>query len=213
MVKKWVYSFSEGDGKNKKLLGGKGANLCELTQVGIRVPPGFVITTEACLAFLADPERRLPEGLMDQVREQLTLVEQVTHKKFGSEQKPLLLSVRSGSAMSMPGMMDTILNLGLNHDTLKGLLADTRNERFCYDAYRRFIQLFGKVALGVPDELFDEEFDTIKKSAQAMQDIDLSAQDLEKICHAFLQVVQRYTGKPFPHDPYDQLEIAIKAVF
>jgi pyruvate,orthophosphate dikinase len=105
MVKNWVYSFTEGDGKNKKLLGGKGANLCELTQVGIRVPPGFVITTEACLAFLADPERRLPEGLMDQVRSHLTLVEQVTHKKFGSEHKPLLLSVRSGSAMSMPGMM------------------------------------------------------------------------------------------------------------
>ncbi len=213
MVKNWVYSFTEGDGKNKKLLGGKGANLCELTQVGIRVPPGFVITTEACLAFLADPERRLPEGLMDQVRSHLTLVEQVTHKKFGSEHKPLLLSVRSGSAMSMPGMMDTILNLGLNPDTLKGLLADTRNERFCYDAYRRFIQLFGKVALGVPDELFDEEFDAIKKSAGAKQDIDLSAQDLEKICHSFLQVVQRYTGKPFPHDPYEQLEIAIKAVF
>ncbi|NLV27681.1 MAG: pyruvate, phosphate dikinase [Methanomicrobiales archaeon] len=213
MIKNWVYSFAEGDGKNKKLLGGKGANLCELTQTGIRVPPGFVITTEACLAFLNDPERRMPSGIMDQVSEQLRKVEQLTNRNFGSKEKPLLLSVRSGSALSMPGMMDTILNLGLNSDTLQGLLADTHNERFCYDAYRRFIQLFGKVALGVPDELFDAEFETIKQKAGVELDIDLSAQDMKNIGTVFLKVVEDFTGKPFPQDPYEQLVIAIKAVF
>lgn len=213
MKQNWVYSFAEGDGKNKKLLGGKGANLCELTQTGIRVPPGFVITTEACLTFLNDPERRLPEGLIDQVTEHIRIIENLSKKKFGSSQNPLLLSVRSGSAISMPGMMDTVLNLGLNPETLKGLIADTKNERFCYDAYRRFIQLFGKVALGVPDELFDAEFESVKKRARVSQDVDLSAQQLSEICSLFLQVVRQYTEKPFPDDPYEQLEIAIKAVF
>ncbi|PWR71143.1 pyruvate, phosphate dikinase [Methanospirillum stamsii] len=213
MKETWVYSFAEGDGKNKKLLGGKGANLCELTQTGIRVPPGFVITTKACLAFLNNPERKIPQGMMEQVSKHLKKIEGLTNKSFGGEKKPLLLSVRSGSAMSMPGMMDTILNLGLNPDTLKGLIADTGNERFCYDAYRRFIQLFGKVALGIPDELFDEEFEKIKSKAHAHLDVDLSRDDLAEICTVFLQVVERYTGKPFPHDPFEQLEIAIKAVF
>lgn len=213
MTKTWVYSFTEGDGKNKQLLGGKGANLCELTQTGIRVPPGFVISTEACLLYLNNPDRNLPQDLMDQVKSHLRSVEEAIHRNFGDTKKPLLVSVRSGSAISMPGMMDTILNLGLNPDTLKGLIEDTGNERFCYDAYRRFIQLFGKVALGVPDELFDEIFEQMKKQARATQDIDLSASDLEDICQKFLQVVERYTGKPFPHDPNDQLEIAIKAVF
>jgi pyruvate,orthophosphate dikinase len=213
MEKKWVYSFAEGDGKNKQLLGGKGANLCELTQSGIRVPPGFVITTEACLSYLNDPHRTLPHDLMEQVKTHLRSVEEAMHRRFGEKKKPLLVSVRSGSAMSMPGMMDTILNLGLNQDTLEGLIHDTGNERFCYDAYRRFIQLFGKVALGVPDELFDEAFEQIKKQAQVTQDIDLSARDLKDICKKFLQVVERYTAKPFPHDPNEQLEIAIKAVF
>ncbi len=213
MAKTWVYSFAEGDGKNKQLLGGKGANLCELTQTGIRVPPGFVITTEACLSYLNNADRNLPQDLMDQVNAHLRSVEQEIHRTFGDKKKPLLVSVRSGSAISMPGMMDTILNLGLNPETLKGLIDDTGNERFCYDAYRRFIQLFGKVALGVPDELFDEVFEQMKKQSRATQDIDLSARDLEDICQKFLQVVERYTGKSFPHDPNDQLEIAIKAVF
>ncbi|MDD3575076.1 MAG: pyruvate, phosphate dikinase, partial [Methanospirillum sp.] len=209
----WVYSYKDGDGENKKLLGGKGANLCKLTQTGIRVPPGFVITTEACLAYLNDPDRNLPKGLMEEVSMHLRLVEEGIHRTFGGRKKPLLLSVRSGSAMSMPGMMDTILNLGLNSDTLKGLIEDTKNERFCYDAYRRFIQLFGKVALAVPDELFDWEFEQVKKRSGTVQDSDLSAHDLEEVCQKFLQAVERYTGKPFPHDPFEQLEIAIKAVF
>ena len=179
MNKKYVYSFSEGDGQDKKLLGGKGANLCEMTQIGINVPPGFVITTAACLDYLQ--ENTLPESLMASIRDEIANLEAVTKKTFGSGRDPLLVSVRSGSAMSMPGMMDTILNLGLNANTLKGLIAQTGNERFGYDAYRRFIQLFGKVALGVPDEAFDQEFEAVKKAAGVKQDVGLSARDLREI--------------------------------
>ena len=209
----WVYAFNEGDGKNKKLLGGKGANLCEMTQIGLRVPPGFVITTEACLAVVNDPKKELPKGMMEQVHTHLAEVERKSNRVFGGRNNPLLISVRSGSAMSMPGMMDTILNLGLNAETLQGLIAQTGNERFCYDAYRRFIQLFGKVALGVPEAEFDAEFEAIKLKAGAKHDVDLSAHDLSEISKRFLNVVQRNTGKPFPADPREQLEIAIKAVF
>jgi pyruvate,orthophosphate dikinase len=213
MTIKWVYAFNEGDGKNKKLLGGKGANLCEMTQIGLRVPPGFVITTEACLAVVNDPKKELPKGMMGQVHTHLLEVERKSNRVFGGRQNPLLISVRSGSAMSMPGMMDTILNLGLNAETLQGLIAQTGNERFCYDAYRRFIQLFGKVALGVPEAEFDAEFEAVKSKAGAKHDVYLSANDLAEISKRFLNVVQRNTGKPFPADPGEQLEIAIKAVF
>jgi len=210
---KRVFSFEEGDGKNKKLLGGKGANLCEMTQIGLNVPPGFVITTAACLEYLADAHRELPAGVMDQVRTHMRDLEEKSGKVFGGSANPLLVSVRSGSAISMPGMMDTILNLGLNPDTLRGLIAQTGNERFAYDAYRRFIQLFGKVALGVDDRVFDEEIKAIKKKAGVKQDLGLSARDLSEISDRFLQVVERETGRPFPEDPMTQLEIAIKAVF
>ncbi len=213
MNSKWVYAFIEGDGKNKKLLGGKGANLCEMTQIGLNVPPGFVITTEACLAYLDDPEHRLPLGVLDQVHRHMAEVERASGKTFGGRDNPLLVSVRSGSAISMPGMMDTILNLGLNPDTLQGLIAQTGNERFGYDAYRRFIQLFGKVALGVPEEEFDNEFNAVKADAGVKHDVGLSAAHLADIAERFLKVVERVTGKPFPADPYAQLEIAIKAVF
>ncbi|MDR3393536.1 MAG: pyruvate, phosphate dikinase [Parasulfuritortus sp.] len=213
MNQKWVYAFAEGDGKNKKLLGGKGANLCEMTQIGINVPPGFVITTEACLASLADTEHKLPDGVIEQVRQYMTAIEAKTDKTFGGRDNPLLVSVRSGSAMSMPGMMDTILNLGLNADTLQGLIRQTGNERFGYDAYRRFIQLFGKVALGVPDIEFDAEFDAVKVDAGVKHDVGLSAVHLADIAERFLKVVERVTGKPFPADPFEQLSIAIKAVF
>src|ERR1043165_6856698 len=169
---KYVYSFNEGNGKNKKLLGGKGANLCEMTQIGLNVPPGFVISTEACLAYLNRPNRELPSALMDEVEEQILLMETITGKGFGESKNPLLVSVRSGSAMSMPGMMDTILNLGLNKQTLQGLINQTKNERFCYDAYRRFIQLYGKIALGIPEEKFDKQFEIIKQIAGAKADID-----------------------------------------
>ncbi|MDE3234680.1 MAG: pyruvate, phosphate dikinase [Bacteroidota bacterium] len=211
--KKYVFSFKEGDGKNKQLLGGKGANLCEMTQIGLNVPPGFVISTEACLNYLADSHKQLPEGVLAQVKQKMLEVENASGKRFGDPKKPLLVSVRSGSAMSMPGMMDTILNLGLNEDTLQGLIAQTKNERFGYDAYRRFIQLFGKVALGVPDEKFDKEFEEVKRKAGVKVDIGLSAADLIEISNRFLNVVKEHTGKPFPTDVFDQLEIAIKAVF
>ena len=211
--KKFVFSFKEGDGKNKQLLGGKGANLCEMTQIGLNVPPGFVISTEACLTYLSNANRLLPAGVLTQVNEQMRDVELATGKTFGDPQNPLLVSVRSGSALSMPGMMDTILNLGLNQKTLEGLIAQTGNERFCYDAYRRFIQLFGKVALGVTDEKFDRIFEDVKRKAGVKLDIGLSTENLKEISQRFLQAVKEHTGKPFPEDVYEQLEIAIKAVF
>ncbi len=211
--KRQVFSFEEGDGKNKQLLGGKGANLCEMTQFGLNVPPGFVISTEACLDYLANEARQLPDGLMDDVREHMKRVEAATGKGFGDAKNPLLVSVRSGSAMSMPGMMDTILNLGLNSETLQGEIEQTGDARFGYDAYRRFIQLFGKVALNVPDEHFDAEFEQVKQKAHVTEDVGLSGDDLKEISERFLAVFENHTGRPFPEDPYDQLEIAIKAVF
>ena len=210
---RWIYAFAEGDGRNKMLLGGKGANLCEMTRIGLNVPPGFVITTEACLACLGDAGRNLPAGLLDAARTEMASLERQTGKRFGGGDDPLLVSVRSGSAMSMPGMMDTILNLGLNETTLAALIRHTGNERFGYDAWRRFIQLFGKVALGVPDALFDEQFEAVKSRVGVKQDVMLGADELREIGCRFLQVVQRHTGQPFPADPYEQLEIAIKAVF
>jgi pyruvate, orthophosphate dikinase len=212
-TKKFVFSFKEGDGKNKQLLGGKGANLCEMTQIGLNVPPGFVISTEACLTYLDDPNRQLPAGVLTEVNTQMRRIEEATGKVFGDPKNPLLVSVRSGSALSMPGMMDTILNLGLNQKTLDGLIAQTANERFGYDAYRRFIQLFGKVALGVPDEKFDKIFEDVKRKAGVKLDIGLSTENLKEISQRFLQAIKEHTGKPFPEDVYEQLEIAIKAVF
>ena len=211
--RKYVFAFEDGDGHDKMLLGGKGANLCEMTQIGINVPPGFVISTEACLYYLDNADNDLPAGVMDEVRVQMRALEEKTGKTFGGSDNPLLVSVRSGSAMSMPGMMDTILNLGLNIETLKGLIAQTGNERFGWDAYRRFIQLFGKVALGVPDEAFDAEFEAVKEKSGVKQDVALTARDLREISDRFLDVVERETGKAFPDDPMEQLEIAIKAVF
>ncbi len=207
----FIFSFEEGDGKDKQLLGGKGANLCEMTQIGLNVPPGFVITTEACLAYLE--HNRLPDGLMDSVRISMKEVERKAGKIFGSAENPLLVSVRSGSSMSMPGMMDTVLNLGLNKTTLQGLITQTGNERFAFDAWRRFIQLFGKIALGVPDEPFDTAMSALKKRVGAAQDIDLSEKHLAELADQFAAIVQKHTGQPFPEDPAQQLEIAIGAVF
>ncbi|MEA3292528.1 MAG: pyruvate, phosphate dikinase [Pseudomonadota bacterium] len=212
-TKKSVFSFEEGDGKDKKLLGGKGANLCEMTQIGLNVPPGFVISTEACLDYLDDANQALPTSLMKDIRSHMKAVEEKTGKKFGNAANPLLVSVRSGSAMSMPGMMDTILNLGLNPETLKGLIAHSGDERFAYDAYRRLVHMFGKVALELPDELFNAEFEDVKKRVGAKLDVELSARDLREISERFLEVVERETGVPFPEDPYQQLEIAVQAVF
>ncbi len=209
---KQVFAFSEGDGKNKKLLGGKGANLCEMTQIGLNVPPGFTITTEACLEYIAN-NNTLPDGLMDEVKAQMSALEKATGQGFGDAHNPLLVSVRSGSAMSMPGMMDTILNLGMNSKTLQGEVEQTGDERFAYDAYRRFIQLFGKIALGIDDKHFDEPFEAVKKREGVKEDIGLSAENLKEIADLFLEVVHSQTGRAFPEEPYEQLELAIKAVF
>jgi pyruvate,orthophosphate dikinase len=211
MKHKYSFSFNEGDGKNKKLLGGKGANLCEMTQLGLNVPPGFVITTQTCINYLEF--RVLPVDLMEEVRLQIQKLETLTGKYFGGSSDPLLVSVRSGSAVSMPGMMDTILNLGLNKTTLAALIELTDDSRFAYDAYRRFIQLFGKVALGIDDEKFDKHFEAVKRNAGIKADVALSSDHLQEISELFLNVVYEETARPFPEDVYDQLEIAIKAVF
>ena len=221
-MSKYVYSFHNGDGKDKQLLGGKGANLCEMTQIGLNVPPGFVITTTACLDYLASDASsdenskqnlQMPELMMEQVQEHVHKLEEESDKKLGDPNNPLLVSVRSGSAQSMPGMMDTILNLGLNEETLQGLIKQTNDSRFCYDAYRRFIQLFGHVALNIPDEPFDKSFSLIKAKNGIQNDVELSAELLKMVCEQFLKIVENYIGEPFPQDPIEQLEIAIKAVF
>ncbi len=211
--KRYVYLFEEGDGKDKKLLGGKGANLCEMTQIGLPVPPGFVITTEACLAYLAQKKNGLQPDLMDEIRAGMRSLERKTGKGFGSTENPLLVSVRSGAAISMPGMMDTILNLGLNDETVKGLARLTKNERFAYDAYRRLIQLFGTVGLGMYDSDFDAVFNKIKNRYKVEEDTELSVDALKEICREFLSLVREKTGEPFPQDPYVQLESAVEAVF
>ena len=210
-MNKFVYSFTEGDGKNKTLLGGKGANLCEMTQIGINVPPGFVITTEACLEYLDGDA--LPAALMDEVNEQLAALEKVTGKTFGKGPNPLLVSVRSGSALSMPGMMDTILNLGLNAETLQCLIEQTGDERFAYDAYRRFIQLFGKVAFGIDDEHFDVHFEAVKERVGVKADVSLEADHLKEISNLFLTVIREQSGRDFPEDVVEQLKLAVEAVF
>ena len=184
-AKQFVFSFDKGNGKDKKLLGGKGANLCEMTQIGLPVPPGFVITTEACLSNLHKKKKGLDSKLMKQIQAAMADLEKKTGKGFGDPKNPLLVSVRSGAAISMPGMMDTILNLGLNDKTVAGLLAMTKNERFAYDLYRRLIQLFGTVALGMDDEEFDGIFDKIKDKYKAKQDIQLDGNGLKEVCDEF----------------------------
>ncbi|MEZ5965545.1 MAG: pyruvate, phosphate dikinase [Planctomycetota bacterium] len=210
-TRKFVYAFEEGDGRDKMLLGGKGANLCEMTRIGLNVPPGFVISTEACRAYLEHD--RMPDGLMAEVRAHMAALEKKTGKTFGGARDPLLVSVRSGSAMSMPGMMDTVLNLGLNADSLQGLIAATDNPRFGWDAQRRFTQLFGKIALGVADSVFDEAMAATKQRQRVSQDVELGADALQELATTFADLVGRHTGQAFPTDPYQQLEIAIGAVF
>jgi pyruvate,orthophosphate dikinase len=216
MATKYVYIFANGkaDGRGdmKDLLGGKGAGLAEMTNAALPVPPGFTITTEACNAYY-EVGARFPDAMWEQTLKALKEVEKATGKKFGDASNPLLVSVRSGAKFSMPGMMDTVLNLGLNEDTLKGLAQLTANDRFAYDAYRRFIQMFGKIVLGVDAELFEHALDTAKKKAKAKLDTDLTAAHLKEIAKEFKKIVKQETGTDFPTDPYVQLEEAIKAVF
>src|SRR5512144_2680118 len=181
MAKKYVYRFvngkADGHGNMKDLLGGKGAGLAEMTNAGLPVPPGFTITTEACNAYY-EVGAKFPDGMWDEVIAAMKEVEQATGKKFGDPANPLLVSVRSGAKFSMPGMMDTVLNLGLNAETLKGLASLTGNQRFAYDAYRRFIQMFGKIVLGIDGELFEHALREAKQKAKAKLDTDLSAEHL-----------------------------------
>ena len=207
-----VYSFEEGDGKNKRLLGGKGANLCEMTQIGLHVPPGFVITTDACLDYYNN-QKRMSEGLMDEVKKHMEGLEKKTMKKFGDVENPLLISVRSGAALSMPGMMDTVLNLGLNDITVKGLINQTKNVRFAWDSYRRFVQLFSEIAMGASEESFSDTFEDFKAKFGVKFDTDLDAVALKEITEEFKKICKKETGREFPTDPYEQLETAIGAVF
>jgi pyruvate,orthophosphate dikinase len=209
---KYVYLFSEGDGKNKKLLGGKGAGLCEMTQIGLTVPPGFVISTRACLEYF-EKGNQLPEGLIDQVRHAMAQIERVMNLGLGKLDNPLLVSVRSGSAVSMPGMMDTVLNLGLNDESVKGLVRRSGDDRFGWDSYRRFISLFGSIVLDINSDLFHNAMENLKKERKAKYDTDLTATDLQKLVEIFKRIIEDNTGKPLPQDPYEQLFMAIKAVF
>jgi pyruvate,orthophosphate dikinase len=209
---KYVYLFEEADGTNKNLFGGKGAGLAEMTHMGLPVPPGFIVTTDACLQYFEN-KKRLPKDLMEEVEANLKRVEEKTRKVFGNPQNPLFFSVRSGAAISMPGMMDTILNLGLNDETIEGLIQITSDGRFAYDAYRRFIQLFGKIALDVEEKEFDQILNRMKEKVGVVDDTDLDADSLKDICKQYLGLVKKRTRTPFPEDPMIQLKFAIEAVF
>ncbi len=216
MTQKYVYLFAdgkaEGHGQMKDLLGGKGSGLAEMTIAGLPVPPGFTITTEACNSYYASGET-FPEGLWDEVLSALNRIEESTGKKFGGSDNPLLVSVRSGARFSMPGMMDTVLNLGLNETTLKALAAMTGNERFAYDAYRRFIQLFGKIVMGIDSEKFEHAFNEAKKRLGVQEDTHVDAESLKHLCAEFRNIVKKETGHAFPDEPLKQLDLAVRAVF
>jgi pyruvate,orthophosphate dikinase len=215
-AKRYIYAFgggrAEGDATMRELLGGKGAGLAEMTNAGLPVPPGFTITTEACNDYFGAGEK-LPDGLWDDVLAAINDLETETGKGFGQASNPLLVSVRSGAKFSMPGMMDTVLNLGLNESTLNGLVALTGNERFGWDSYRRFVQMFGRIVMDVDPEKFDHALDAAKQRRGVTQDTDLDAAALRELVTEFLGIVREATGREFPTDPLEQLDLAIKAVF
>ncbi len=208
---KWVYLFEEGSGDNKSLFGGKGAGLCEMTRAGLPVPPGLIVTTEACNAYYAN-NKQFPEGMWEQVVEALAEIEKKVGKKFGGTENPLLVSVRSGAAFSMPGMMDTVLNLGLNEDTVQGLAEQTGDLRFALDAYRRFASLFGEIVLDVAHEKFERVMDRFKAQTKGGKDTDLKPEELRGIIAAEKQIILA-EQHAIPDDPYEQLRVAIAAVF
>ncbi len=210
--RKWVYLFSEGNASMRDLLGGKGAGVAEMTNAGLPVPPGFTITTEACNAYY-DTGKQFPQGMWEQVLEGIKIVEQQTGKGFGKQENPLLVSVRSGAKFSMPGMMDTVLNLGINDETVLGLVKLTGDERFAYDAYRRFIQMFSKIVLDTDPQDFEHVLDTYKERAGVASDAEIPASELKKLVVEFKQIAERQSGEPFPTDVYSQLRKAIEAVF
>ncbi|HSK18987.1 MAG TPA: PEP/pyruvate-binding domain-containing protein, partial [Longimicrobiales bacterium] len=215
MPNRFVYYFGNGyaDGgrEDKSLLGGKGANLAEMTRIGIPVPQGFTITTEVCRLYLRD--QRYPEGITHQVEENVRRLEADTGKKLGGGESPLLVSVRSGGAVSMPGMMETILNLGLNDVSADALARESGDARFAYDSYRRFVQMYGDVVMGVPGKLFEHRLVALKHERGVEQDTDLSAVDLRGLVDEFKELVREHSGERFPEDPEEQLWGAIEAVF
>ena len=208
---KLVYDFTEGNRDQKDLLGGKGANLAEMTNLGLPVPPGFIISTEACRAYLKDGD--VPASLAAEVTEHLTQLEASIGRKLGDPSDPLLVSVRSGAKFSMPGMMETVLNIGLSDESVQGLAKQAGNERFAWDSYRRLIQMFGKTVLDIEGEAFEDAIDEAKKAKGVKNDLDLDAGDLQKIVAAFKETVRQHTGHDFPQDPREQLDLAVKAVF
>ncbi len=216
MSAKYVYSFggktADGDGKMKELLGGKGANLAEMCKIGIPVPPGFTITTEVCAAYY-EQGKKIPEAAIPQIDEALKKVEGIFGKKFGDPSDPMLVSVRSGAALSMPGMMNTILNLGLTDASVEALVKKTGNVRFAYDSYRRLIDMFGSTAMGLEHEHFEHELHSMKEKKGVKLDTDLSADDLKELVKRYKAVYKKDVGEDFPQDPKKQLFLAVNAVF
>lgn len=210
--KKYVYFFGEGKKEMKGLLGGKGANLSEMTNIGLPVPYGFTITTEVCNMFY-ELGKKYPEGLDKQIDENLKKLEEKMGMIFGDEKNPLLVSVRSGAAISMPGMMDTVLNLGLNDKTIKALIEKTNNERFAWDSYRRFVQMFGNVVMGVEHDRFEEAIQARKDKKKVKYDTELDAEDLKELVEDYKKIIKKDKGKSFPQDPREQLKMSIDAVF
>jgi pyruvate, orthophosphate dikinase len=208
---KWVYLFHEGSADQRNLLGGKGANIAEMTNAGLPVPPGFTLTTEACNAFI-QAGRQFPDGLWEQAEAAMTTLESEIGRKFGAAESPLLVSVRSGARFSMPGMMDTILNLGLNDESVEGLAKDA-DPRFAYDCYRRLIQMFGHVVLGLEDEVFEDVLDNHKRRARVINDFEIPAERLKEVVNDYKKIVLERSGEPFPDDPREQLRKAVVAVF
>ena len=211
MSTKYVYAFSEGNATMKNLLGGKGANLSEMTRIGLNVPQGFIVTTESCNLYQVN--KQYPDGLWAQVKDAMIEMEKLTGKGFGNTENPLLMSVRSGARVSMPGMMDTVLNLGLNRDTLEGLAKKSGDRRFALDCYRRLIQMYGDVVLDVEMEHFNEVLEAKKAQKGVTLDTELDEAAMDELVNEFLSLVKQKTGNDFPSDPDAQLDMAIKAVF
>ncbi|MBR3104591.1 MAG: pyruvate, phosphate dikinase, partial [Lachnospiraceae bacterium] len=212
MARKWVYLFSEGDANMRELLGGKGANLAEMTNLGLPVPQGFTITTEACTQYYEDG-RQINDEIMGQIKEYIVKLEEITGKKFGDKENPLLVSVRSGARASMPGMMDTILNLGLNEDVVAVLAEKSQNPRWAWDCYRRFIQMYSDVVMEVGKKYFEQLIDKMKSKKGVTQDVELDAADLKELANQFKAEYKSKLGEEFPTNPKIQLNEAIKAVF
>ena len=212
MSKKYVYLFSEGNANMRELLGGKGANLAEMTNIGLPVPQGFTITTEACTQYYEDG-REINDDIKAEVTEYISKLVEITGKKFGDKENPLLVSVRSGARASMPGMMDTILNLGLNEDVVDVLATKSGNPRWAWDCYRRFIQMYSDVVMEVGKKYFEQLIDKMKEEKGVKQDVELTADDLKELASEFKAEYKEKIGTDFPSDPIEQLWGAIKAVF